>query len=136
MVTTRREPMAPACHLDHMTDVLHGLNVRHWNYLDLDAQAKLLAERKVERDQGYPWENFEPQRCWVVYVYDDGLDYDLDGNAYWDSPPEDVPVSYHLTQKGAEQEAAYMEHAGTQGRRIHVSEGWQERWHYDKRILP
>jgi hypothetical protein len=130
-----REPMAPACHLDHLTDVLHGLNVRHWNYLDLDAQAKLLAERKAHY-QGYPWDNFEPQWCWVVYVWNDGLDYDDEGNAYQDDAPDYHVSSYHLTQKGAEVEAAHWEDRGIKAHNIRVCEGYQEEYHYNSAILP
>ncbi|MFY4731166.1 hypothetical protein [Nitrospira sp. BLG_2] len=136
MVSIHREPMAPHAHLDYLTDVLSGLNVRHYNYLDLELAAKLEAERKAAYNVGYPWENFVPQYCWTVLVYEDGLDYDEDGNAYWDCPPDWFAASYHLTQKGAEQEAAYLEHAGIKSSRIIIQEQWQEQYDYDKPILP
>ena len=127
MVAIRRKPLTPAIHSDYMTDVLHGLNVRLYNYLDLTAPV-------VEEEQRYPWEEFEPQECWVVGVWDDGLDYDLDGNAYFDDYPDEHPHSYHATQRGAEVQAAYLEHWGIEAHRIRVYFGQQNRYDYDRPI--
>lgn len=136
MVSINRKPMAPAIVNDYMTDVLSNLNVRLYNYLDYDALAKLETEARKGYWQGYPWENFEPQYCWTVLVWSDGLDYDADGNAYQDEPPDYFPASYHRTQKGAEQEAAYLEHHGIKAHRIIVQEQWQEMTDYNMPILP
>lgn len=137
MVTINREPAAPALHLDYLTDVLHGLNVRHWNYLDLDAQAKLLAEREAERQRWLmPWDTFVPQECWTVLVYDDGLDYDEDGNSYFDDYPGEHASSYHRTQRGAEVEAAHLEDAGIAGNRIRVAFQYQDECDYNMPIRP
>lgn len=136
MVSIHREPMAPHSHLDYLTDVLSGLNVRHYNYLDLELAAKIEAERQARYNEGYPWESFVPQYCWVVYVWEDGLDYDDEGNAYFDSPPDEFESSYHLTQRGAEIEAAYLERAGIKASRIRVAEGYQAPYDYKSVILP
>jgi hypothetical protein len=132
MVTITREPMAPALHLDHLTDVLHGLNVRHWNYLDLDALAKALAAKEAER-LAYltPYDTFIPQECWTVLVYDDGLDC-----GYFDDYPGEHAASYHRTQRGAEIEAAHLEDAGIEGKRIRVVFQYQDYCDYNMPIHP
>lgn len=43
----------------------------------------------------------------AVTVYSDGMDYDIDGNAYFDDYPSWFAVSYHRTRKSAEVAAAY-----------------------------
>jgi len=108
-------------HFDFLTDVLSGLNVRHYNYLR--------EEVAVELDH-YHDDRFDEVIAPVaVLVYDDGLDYDLDGNAYFDDYPSDVPHSYHNTLYGAQAEAAWLEHHGVKPNRISIVEGYPTyRW--------
>ena len=51
-----------------------------------------------------------PVYAFAVLVWCDGLDYDMDGKAYFDDYPDYHPASYHRTRKGAETAVAYMEH--------------------------
>jgi hypothetical protein len=103
-------------HFDFLTDVLHGLNVRHYNYL----AEEVAVELDYYHDDRFD-EVFVPV---AVLVYDDGLDYDLDGNAYFDDYPSDVPHSYHHTLYGAQAEAAWLEHHGVKPNRISIVEGY------------
>lgn len=125
MVTIHRAPLAPAIHLDHLTDSLSGLNVRPAAYLDLTPPPAKQAEPR------YPWEDYEPFQCYLVLVWDDGLDYDADGNAYQDDAPGYHCASHHRTQKGAEAEAAWMEHHGIKASRIAIQYGWTSEYDYD-----
>ncbi len=45
----------------------------------------------------------------VVMMWDDGLDYDMEGNSYFDDYPDYHEHSYHHTRKDAEVEVAYIE---------------------------
>lgn len=45
----------------------------------------------------------------ALLVWDNGLDYNMDGSSYQDSPPDYFQHSYHLTRKDAEVAAAYLE---------------------------
>lgn len=120
--------------LDYIQDVLSGLNVREYNYIDADAVARAEVERETEN-----WLNrddrFDSRVIpFTVTVYDDGLDYDMDGNSYFDDYPSDVAHSHHRTRKGAEQEAAWLEHQGTPTWRIRIVEdyptyAWELKYH-------
>jgi hypothetical protein len=131
MVAIYRKPAAPAIHGDYLSDKLSGLKVKADSYLDLDAQRELEVHREAMLRSPYG----EPVACWVVYIWDDGMDYDLDGTAYRDDAPGDWPHSYHATEKGAQQEAAYLEHYGCNPRNITVAWGWTEPY-LEKPILP
>lgn len=65
-----------------------------------------------------------PKRVIAVLVWDNGLDYNLDGTAYQDDAPGDYPHSYHLTRKDAEVMAAYLENGGCEANRITIVEGF------------
>lgn len=105
--------------LDFIQDVLSGLNVRAYNYLDGEEDqhvARLIEAQDRETDPVLiPF---------AVLVYDDGLDYDLDGNAYFDDYPGDHYASGHRSRKGAEVEAAYLEAAGIESHRISIVENY------------
>jgi hypothetical protein len=96
--------------LGFMQDCLSGLAVRLDNYLNLDTE---LEERRETEAVLVPY---------AVLVHDDGLDYDMDGNAYFDDYPGDHYVSGHRTRKGAEAEAQRLEEAGIEKDRIQVVE--------------
>jgi hypothetical protein len=126
MVAIYRKPAAPALHLEYLTDTLSGFNVREYNYLDptWTPPARVC-------EQMYPWDNYEPFECWQVFVWDDGLDYDMDGNAYFDDYPGDHCASHHRTEKGAQAEAAWLEHHGISADRISIRWGWTSEYEYD-----
>jgi hypothetical protein len=94
---------------------MHGLNVRHWNYLDPNYAAPVVINRNATQPWGYPWDNFVSEEAWIVTVYDDGLDC-----GEFDDYPGDHVASHHRTRKGAEAEAAWLIHAGIEENRIHV----------------
>lgn len=125
MVSINRAPLAPALHLEVLTDEMAGLNVRPANYLD---PTWVPPTREC---QGYPWDNYQPFQCWCVFVWEENLDYDEDGNSYWDGPPGDFCASHHRTQRGAEMEAAWLEHHGISGDRISVRWTWTEEMDYN-----
>ncbi len=125
MVTIHRAPLAPAIHLDHLTDSLNGLNVRPANYLHLTPLPEKQAEPR------YPWEDYQPFECWLVFVWEDGLDYNEDGTPYQDDAPGDFCASHHRTRKGAEAEAAWMEHHGISADRISIRWGWTSEYDYN-----
>jgi len=58
----------------------------------------------------------------VVFMWNDGLDYDDDGTPYMDDAPGDVVHSHHLTRKEAEIAAAHLEDAGCNPRDIRIAE--------------
>jgi len=124
MVAIHRKPAAPALHLDHLTDAMHGLNVRPDDYLDLTAAP-------VQPEPRYPWDGFVPQECFIVSVWDDGLDC-----GYFDDYPDYHVSEYHATRKGAECHAAWLERAGIEASRIIIGYGYQNLNDYDKPILP
>lgn len=65
----------------------------------------------------------------AVLVWDDGLDWNLDGTPYQDDYPGEHPHSYHRSLKDAEMEAGWLEHTGTDPRRIRVVENyWVPFW--------
>jgi hypothetical protein len=115
-----RTVLAPS-HLDYLTDVLHGLNVREYNYLAPDVV--------VDVDPYYD-DRFDPVCVpFAVLVYNDGLDYDEDGNAYFDDYPSDDLATAHRTREGAERSAAWMEHHGIKAQRISIVENyWTYKW--------
>ena len=121
MVSINRAPLAPALHLEHLTDTLAGLNTRPACYLDPNwtPPARVC-------EQGYPWDNYQPFQCWRVLVWDDGLDC-----GYFDDYPGDHCASHHRTQRGAEMEAAWLEHHGIEASRITVAWGWTEECDYN-----
>lgn len=102
---------------DFATDVASGLNVRVKNYVGMPP-----ASKNVRFHHAYCRETETLVAPFVVLLWDDGLDYDLDGNAYPDSPPDYFVQSVHATRKAAEQEAAYLERAGVRG--IIIEEGY------------
>ena len=112
-VSTVRVP----AHFDHLTDVLAGFNVRAYNYL--------VEQVEVELDPYHDDRFDEVTVPFAVTVYDDGLDYDMDGNAYFDDYPGDHAVSFHRSRVGAEREAAWLEHAGVETRRINIVEDYR-----------
>lgn len=46
----------------------------------------------------------------ALLIWDDGLDYNMDGTSYQDDCPGDHPHSYHLTRESAEMEQDWLEH--------------------------
>jgi len=120
-----RTTSVPA-HFDFLQDVLSGLNVRPYNYLADDVQ--------VELDPHFDDSCDMIIVPFVVTVYNDGLDYDDDGNAYFDDYPADLPASFHRTRKGAETEAAWLQHNGVEQWRIRIEEDfaaqkWELQYH-------
>lgn len=105
--------------LDFVQDVLSGLNVRAYNYLDSsedEAVARMIEAQDRETDPILiPF---------AVTVWDDGLDYDEDGNSYFDDYPGEHLASSHRTLKGAQAEAAWLEHAGIKADRIRIVPDW------------
>ncbi len=65
-----------------------------------------------------------PRVAATVFVWDDGLDYNIDGTSYQDSPPGDFPHSYHHSRKDAEVMAAYLENSGCEPWRITIVEDY------------
>ena len=105
--------------LGFIQDELNGLNVRAYNYQTLDHAP---APAPVGEDQPV-------QVPFAVEVYDDGLDYDADGNTYFDDYPGFHVASAHRTQKGAEVKVAWLERAGIEPHRIRITQGvWLEHW--------
>lgn len=101
--------------LDYTQDVLSGLNVREYHYVDpftLTPVEEMIAEQ--DRDSQ------EIMIPFAVTIYDDGLDYDEDGNSYFDDYPADHLASSHRTLKGAEIEAAHLENNGIEQWRISI----------------
>jgi hypothetical protein len=92
---SRTQP--PVVALEFVQDVVSGLNVRESHYVDLTAIDPL------EDEYGHDIVPF------AVLMWDDGLDYDEEGNSYFDSPPEWYVHSFHKTQVEAEIEMAWME---------------------------
>lgn len=65
----------------------------------------------------------------AVFVWDDGLDYNMDGTPYQDDCPGDIPHTYHRSLKAAEMEAGWLEHTGTDPRRISIVQNyWVPFW--------
>ena len=60
---------------------------------------------------------------WAVEVYHSGWYKDDDGVEWRDSPPSYDIASGHLTRKGAEEAAAWLEHNGIEAARITIREG-------------
>jgi hypothetical protein len=110
-------------------DRLLGLNVRHYHYLtqeenlpglkSLNGWSRPLRGCTCSECQGYEEWTTAP---YAVTVYDDGLDYDADGNSYPDDAPGHHPHSYHHTRRSAEIEAAWLQHHGTEAWRITIAE--------------
>ena len=113
--------------LDFTQDVLSGLNVREYHYVDpfdLTPVEEMIAEQDADAELVLiPF---------AVLIHDDGLDYDDDG--YFHDYPSDNLVSSHRTRRGAEIEAAHFEHTGTEQWRISIIENYgayryELRWH-------
>lgn len=65
----------------------------------------------------------------AILVWDDGLDYNMDGTSYQDDYPGDHPHSYHHTRKDAEWMAAILEDGGCEPNRITIVENfWVPFW--------
>lgn len=106
---------------DFATDVASGLNVRLYNYVPAKEKKSKVYNRYLAFDREYE----TVIAPFVVYVYDDGLDYDLEGNPYWDSSPDYVLQSVHATLEDAQREAAYLEDRGTKASHITIGENCQ-----------
>lgn len=120
------ETVLTPAHYDYLEDTLHGLNVRHYNYL--------APEIKVTHDHWHDPRFDVVNVPFAVMVWDDGFDYDMDGNAYFDDYPGEHLASSHLTRKGAEMAAAYLEDAGIEASRIRIVENydthaWEMEYH-------
>lgn len=116
--------------LDFATDELSGLNVRFYNYLFNEEAAPLEPRcpchaRNRACECG---ERFIAQRAWIVQVWDDGLDYDMDGNSYFDDYPGEMPHSYHDSEEGAWLAVEKLLALGVEERRLRVEYGWTEEW--------
>lgn len=69
----------------------------------------------------------------AILIWDDGLDYNMDGTAYQDDAPGDYPHSYHHSRRDAEIMAAYLEDGGCDPKRISIVEGfWVCPWDTDR----
>jgi hypothetical protein len=103
--------------LDFTQDVLSGLNVREYNYVDLfdlTPVEEMIAEQDAETELVLV--------PFAVLIYNDGQDYDENG--YFHECPSDILVSSHCTRRGAEIEAAHIEHSGTEQWRISIIENY------------
>jgi hypothetical protein len=58
----------------------------------------------------------------IVFMWNDGLDYNEDGTSYQDDAPGDYPHSHHKTRKDAEIAVAYLENAGVNPNNLRISE--------------
>lgn len=118
--------------LDFETDVQMGLNVREYHYRDITEE--FLWELEIERDGSfesryeYDDEREEIYVPFVVMLWDDGLDYDEDGNAYFDDAPGWFTHTCHRTLKGAEIEMAWLEHHGITNDKHLAKDAWIPRW--------
>ena len=109
---------------DFSTDVANGLNVRHYNYKEETEEDRHVAALIAEQDA----ERLPVVIPFAVLVWDEGLDYDDEGNAYFDDYPSWFVGSAHHTRKGAEVEAAYHEHHFPKQRVMVVEDHWVEQW--------
>lgn len=114
------------CDTDILQDRLSGIRVRPENFSDLLPATPGRFHRLPDvLDVPYlpHWDYTKtPTVPFTVLVYDDGLDYDADGNAYFDDYPHDYPSSYHRTRKGAECAASWLEFRGIAPHRISIQE--------------
>lgn len=114
--------------------------LRRENHAEIATQLAPEPEPDYSDDYEYCWafEAFVETTvvAGAVLVYDDGLDYDVDGNAYFDDYPSWFPHSYHHSVKEAEAEAAWLEHrAGVKPDRIRVVENYRvDEW--DMNMIP
>ena len=109
-------------------DELCGIRVRADLYRDLQAEEEFYADY-VAWEAEQEREREEIRVPFAVIVYCDGLDYDEDGNAYFDDWPSNQVHSCHTTQRGAEMEAAWLIHHGTPSSYVSVDQDvWVERW--------
>lgn len=90
----------------------------------------------TSRNHYYPDFDSPPQKvAAVVFIWDDGLDYNMDGTSYQDDIPGDYPHSYHHSRKDAEITAAYLENSGCDPNRITIIEDyWVPNW--DTKRIP
>ena len=107
--------------LGYLQDVMNGLNVRPQNYL--------MDEVCVFMDPYYD-DRFDLVLVpFAVLVHNDGLDYDDEGNSYFDDYPSDDLATAHRTREGAERSAAWMEYHGVKPNRISIRENcWYHKW--------
>jgi hypothetical protein len=108
--------------------------IKHANAKALRRQNRLEIELAFapEPEEPLPDDTYEfdlefPRETYVaaaVLVWDDGLDYDVDGNAYVDDCPGYHPHSYHHSLKDAESEIAWLIHRGLDSGRITLIEGY------------
>jgi hypothetical protein len=97
--------------LGYLQDEISGLNVRPYNYLLPRVEVTF---REVDTDCDDMTVPF------AVLLWDDGLDYDADGNSYFDDYPGDFMHSAHRTLEGAQKEAAWLEHLGVNPVKIRI----------------
>jgi hypothetical protein len=88
----------------------------------------------TSQDHYYPALDGAPRKvAAAVLIWDDGLDYNMDGTAYQDDAPGDHPHSYHHTRKDAEIMAMILEDGGCDPARITIVEGfWVAPWDTDR----
>lgn len=71
----------------------------------------------------------------AVLIWDDGLDYNMDGTSYQDDAPGSIPHSYHFDRKAAEAEVAWLEHRGCDPSNIQIVTGLVvPPWH--RKLMP
>lgn len=102
---------------DFIGDVLSGFRPHPNYYMPEGVDDVAFRHQWLSYDQktfGYT------QVPFAVMVWDDGLDYDMEGNAYFDDCPGDRPHGFYRTQKAAEYEAARLEMLGIDGNRITI----------------
>ena len=77
----------------------------------------------VNRSENHSDIDGAPQRvAAAVLIWDDGLDYNMDGTSYQDDAPGDFPHSYHHSLKEAQIAVAYLENGGCDPERITIVE--------------
>jgi hypothetical protein len=89
----------------------------------------LLASIDTPTSQDHYLDGVPQKVAAAVLIWDDGLDYDMDGTSYQDDAPGDHPHSYHHTRKDAEIMAMILEDSGCDPARITIVEGfWVAPW--------
>ncbi len=94
-----------------------------------EACYEVLEDESQEYDITDDWDDV----CvpFAVMVWCDGLDYDDDGNAYFDDYPQFVAISYHTTQRGAEIELAYQLNNGLKDHEVCIEANY---WTYEAEL--
>lgn len=115
----------------------HKVRLRRDNTRKIEEGIESLVEPETHHDEIDAFLN-TPEFTLVpaaVLVWDDGLDYNLDGTSYQDDCPGDYPHSYHRSLKDAELEAAWLEYTGCDPRNIRIAQHfWVPDW--DARRIP